>query len=243
MRHLTTTTLLLAGMRPWLAGGAAAQQKEILIGSPVRPHRADAARRHGVLSRRAGLRESDQRAGRRRRLQGPHQRARQQLPGAARDRGIRASQAGRRGVGADLGHAAGRGAEPADGEGQDSRNVAWIRFVRRRERRQVSLPVPAGRDLLVAGRRCHQLHQGQAGRQPEGQEDRLSVLRQSGGAGADADPQGAAAERGLRTAHLRRAAARRGNERAGAGHRAALSARLRHRASVRPLAFGCDQGA
>ena len=44
------------------------------------------------------------------------------------------------------------------------------------ERREVSVPVPARRDLLVAGRSRGQLRQGQAGWQPEGQEDRVSLL-------------------------------------------------------------------
>ena len=96
----------------WFAGGADAQQKEDPDRLAMRPHRPDAACRHGVLSRRAGLREPDQLEGWHRRLQGPHQRARQQLPGAVGDRGIRAAQAGRRGLHPDLGHAAGRGAEP-----------------------------------------------------------------------------------------------------------------------------------
>ena len=38
------------------------------------------------------------------------------------------------------------------------------------------LPVPGRGDLLVAGRRRRPIRQGQARRQPEGQEDRLSVL-------------------------------------------------------------------
>ena len=50
-------------------------------------------------------------------------------------------------------------------------------------------------------------------------------------------------ERGLRDAHLRGAAARRRDGRAGARHRAALPARFRDRAPVRPLAVGRDQGA
>ena len=89
------------------------------------------------------------------------------------------------------------------------------------------VPVPGRRDLLVAGRRRGPVRQGQAGRQPEGQEDRLSLLRQPGRHRAAADPQGSAEERGLRAAHLRRAAARRGDERAGARHLAALPARFR----------------
>ena len=39
---------------------------------------------------------------------------------------------------------------------------------------------PLAATLLVAGRRRHPVRQGQAGRQSEGQEDRLSLLRQSG---------------------------------------------------------------
>ena len=245
MRHLTTGTLALAG---FVAGGLVVRRRRgrAAEGDPdrlaMRPHRSDAACRHGVLSGGAGLREPDQLEGRRRRLQGRHQRARQQLPGAAGDRGIRAPQAAGHRLHADLGHAAGRGAESAAGEGPHSRHVAGLRFRRRGERREVSVSVPAGRDLLVAGRRRHPVRQGQAGRQPEGQEDRLSLLRQSGGPRAAADPQGAAAERGLRAAHLRRAAARRGDERADPRHRAALPARLRARASVRPCAVGDDQG-
>ena len=117
-----------------------------------------------------------------------------------------------------------------------------LRVRRGSEWREVSVSVPACSDVLVAGRCRHQVRQGPTGRQPEGQEDRVSLLRQSGRAGADADPEGAAAERGLRAAHLCGAAARRGNERADTRYRAALSARLRAGASVRPGTIGDAQG-
>ena len=184
MRHLTSREPGARGVRGgWPVvrrrrGRAAEGDPDRLA---MRPHRSDAACRHGVLPGGAGLREPDQLEGRHRRLQGRDQRARQQLPGAAGDRGIRAPQAAGHGLHPDLGHAAGRGAEPAAGEGPHSRHVARLRFRRRGERRQVSVSVPARRDLLVAGRRRHPVRQGQAGRQPEGQEDRLSLLRQSGG--------------------------------------------------------------
>ena len=108
-----------------------------------------------------------------------------------------------------------------------------------------SIPICSRSPRPIGRRRAagDQFVKDKLGGRPEGQEDRLSLLRQSGGPRAAADPQGIAAERGLRTAHLRRAAARRGDERADPGHRAALPARLRARASVRPRAVGGDQGA
>jgi branched-chain amino acid transport system permease protein len=54
----------------------------------VRSHRADTVGRHCVLPRRAGLCKPGERAGRRRRVQGRHQRTGQQLSGSLGDRGI-----------------------------------------------------------------------------------------------------------------------------------------------------------
>ena len=87
------------------------------------------------------------------------------------------------------------------------------------------------------------VRQGEAGRQPEGQEDRLPVLRQPGRQGAAADPRGSRQERRLRAAHLRGAGAGRRDGRAGARHHRPLQARLRHHPPVRPRAVGLDQGA
>ena len=82
-----------------------------------------------------------------------------------------------------------------------------------------------------------------AGRQPQGQEDRLSVLRQPGRQGAAADPRGSRQDRRLRAAHLRRAGAGPRDGRAGPRHHRPLQAGLHHRPSVRALAVGLHQGA
>ena len=121
-------------------------------------------------------------------------------------------------------------------------DLARLRDLGRGGRHALSLPVPDRRDLLVAGRRLRPVRQGQARRQPERQEDRLHLLRQSGRARAAADHRGIAEEGGVRAAHLRRAAAGRRGRCAGARHNPALSAGFRHRASLRPGAGGGDQG-
>ena len=142
-----------------------------------------------------------------------------------------------------LRHAADRGAEPAARAGQDADDLARLRHRRRRRRHPLPLSVPDRRDLLVAGRGGGQVRQGQTGRQPEGQEDRLCLLRQPGRQGADADPRRPAEDGGLRAAHLRGAAAGGRDGGADPRHHPALPPRFRHHASVRPLALGGDQGA
>ena len=73
-----------------------------------------------------------------------------------------------------LRHAADRGAEQEAGGGQDPRHVAGLRHRRGRRRQALPLHLPDRGQLLVAGGRRGGLRQGEAGRQPQGQEDRLS---------------------------------------------------------------------
>ena len=62
------------------------------------------------------------------------------------------------------------------------------------------LRLPDRGQLLVAGGRRGRLRQEGARRQPQGQEDRLPVLRQPGRQGAAGHPRGPRQERGLRAA-------------------------------------------
>jgi hypothetical protein len=62
-------------------------------------------------------------------------------------------------------------------------------------RRALPLPVSGSGDLLVARRRGDPVHQGQAGRRSQGQEDRLRLLRQPGGTRGDPDHRGSAEDR------------------------------------------------
>ena len=183
MRHLTAGTLALAGFVVgglWFAGGADAQQKEILIGSQcdrtgptqlvgtvfcpaVQDYVNLVNSKGGVDGYKVVINELDNNY---------------QVPPAIEEYERHKQQ----GIVSTLiwGTPAGPGAESAAGEGPHSRHVARLRFRRGGERCEVSVSVPARRDLLVAGRRRHPVRQGQAGRQSEGQEDRLSLLRQSG---------------------------------------------------------------
>jgi len=60
-------------------------------------------------------------------------------------------------------HASGPGAQPEAPRGQDSRHLARLRHRRLGRRQALSLSLPDGGDLLVAGRRCRQVRQGQIG--------------------------------------------------------------------------------
>ena len=82
-----------------------------------------------------------------------------------------------------------RACREADGR-QDPRHLAGLRQRRRRRRHPVSVHLPDRGHLLVAGHRGSRLRQEAARRQLEGQEDRVPVLRQSGGPGAHRGARG-----------------------------------------------------
>ena len=103
--------------------------------------------------------------------------------------------------------------------------------------------LPDRGQLLVAGAAPRSRSPRRSWAEPQGQEDRLSVLRQPGRQGAAADPRGSRQERGLRAAHLRGAGAGPRDGRADPRHHRPLQARLRHHPPVRPRAVGLDQGA
>ena len=175
----------------------------------VRPHRTDGDRGHGAVPRLSRLHRPGEQQGRRRGLQDQGHRGRQRVQGAAGHRGARALQEGGRGARGPLRHAADRGARPRSS-----------RRTRSSAPRPASAPPPPPTASAIpytfpiaasywsqaggGGR----VRQGEAGRQPQGQEDRLPVLRQPGRQGAAADPRGSRQERGLRAAHLRGAARR-----------------------------------
>ena len=163
----------------------------------VRPHRRDADHRRRAVPGDARLLRPDQRRRRGRGLHDQGRRDRQRIQGPAGGRGLSAPKAGRRRLDDALRHADDRGAQPAARGGQDRDDLARFRDRRRGRRDPLSLPVPDRRDLLVAGRRGRPVRQGQTGRQPQGQKDRLHLLRQPGRQGTAADRRGAAeAERG-----------------------------------------------
>ena len=89
--------------------------------------------------------------------------------------------------------------------------------------------VPDRRDLLVAGRRRGPVRQGQARRQPEGQEDRLCLYDNPAGKEPMPILEDLQKTGGLRAAHLRGAAAGGRDGGAGARHHPALPAGFRDR--------------
>ena len=133
----------------------------------------------GAVPRLPRLHRAGEQQGRRRGLQDQGHRDRQRIQGAAGDRGARALQEGGRGARGPLRHAADRGAEQEARGGQDPRHLAGLRHGGGGRRQALPVHLPDRGQLLVAGRRGGRVRQGEARRQPEGQEDRLPVLRQS----------------------------------------------------------------
>ena len=184
MRHLTRSSLTLAGCVTaglWLAGGAAAQQKEILIGSQcdrtgptqlvgtifcpaVQDYVNLVNAQGGVDGYKVVINELDNN------YQVPsaieeYERHRQQGMVSTLIWGTPQAEALNPRLEKD--HIP--GTSPGFGSAAAANGAKY------------RLSVPAGRDLLVAGRRGDSVRQGQAWRQPKGQEDRLSLLRQPGG--------------------------------------------------------------
>ena len=104
-------------------------------------------------------------------------------------------------------------------------------------RRDLALHLSRHLVVLVAGRRGAQVPQGQ--RREEGHEDRLPVLRQSGGPRGPADGRGDRAEGRLRAAHVRGAAPRARDGAAGERDRPRLQGGL---GSGEPVRRGGAQG-
>ena len=173
--------------------------------------------------------------------QGPGGRPRVQ--GAARGRVLRALQEGRGGVDRGLRHPADLRAGREADRGSDPGHLAGVRQRGRGRRDPLSVHLPDRRDLLVAGHRRGELREEGARRQPEGQEDRVHLLRQSGGPRADPGARGSGLEGRVPAQAVRGAASGRRDGRAGARHRAALPGRLRDLPPVRRRSRGVDQGA
>ena len=162
------------------AGAALAQQKQVIIGgsatAPGRPRSNGIAICPGI----ARLHRPGEQQGRSRGLQDQGHRDRQRVQGAAGHRGARALQEGRRGARRPLRHAADRGAEQEAEEDKILGTSPGFGTAAGRRRQALPLHLPDRGQLLVAGRRRGGIRQGKAGRRPQGQEDRLSLLRQSG---------------------------------------------------------------
>ena len=209
----------------------------------VRSHRPHPDRGHGPVPGLPRLHRPRELQGRRRGPPDQGARDRPRVQGAAGRRVLRAPQEGRRRDHGHLRHAADLRAHlQADGR-PDPRDLAGLRQRRRRRRAALSVHLPHRRHLLVAGRGRGGLRQEAAGRQPQGQEDRVHLLRQPGRPGADRPARRHRRAGGLPAQDLRGAAARRGDGRPGARHRPALPRGLRHLPPVRRRAVGVDQGA
>ena len=242
---LTVLTMLaLVATGPLAARSSRAQAKgEIVIGVQCDRTGPTQTRGHGPVPGHPRLHRPGELQGRGRRLPDQGHRDRPRVQGAAGGGVLRAPQEGRRGDHGRLRHPADlRPHRQADG-GPHSRHLAGLRQCRRRRRHSLSVHLPDRRHLLVAGRRGGGIREEAAGRQPQGEEDRVPVLRQPRGARAHPGARGSRRARGLPAQDLRRSASRRGDGRAGAGHRPALPRRLRHRPSLRRRAVGVDQGA
>ncbi len=147
----------------------------------VRPHRADPDRRRQPVPGLPRLHRPGEQQGRRR---GPQDPGRSRSTTSTRCRTAMESYERHKKEGAVLDrrlrHAADLRPDPEADRGQDPGHLARLR--QRRGRRRDPLPVhlPDRRHLLVAGRRRGEVRQEPARRQPQGQEDRVSLLRQSG---------------------------------------------------------------
>ena len=136
-----------------------------------------------------------------------------------------------------------RARREADG-GPDPRHLAGLRQRGRRRRHPVPVHLPHRRHLLVAGRGGGGLRQEAARRQPQGQEDRVSLLRQPGRAASRIEIlEDLASTEGFQLKTFAVPPPGRGDGRPGARHRPALPRGLRDRASVRRRPRRVDQGA